>query len=140
MFLKTEPWFNSIQHESGCTYGLFQKKCLPSGSSHHVFFLQPVLSLLVEPSVIHCIVVPFGQELNVSIFPVREASGQSQTQCPLCFNKDSSHGEPSHYSRSLFTTCQTILRCNKTGTDLETQIHHEPQFRMRFAFILFMDL
>ena len=43
---------------------------LPSSSSHHIFFLQPVLALLVQSSVIHCIVVSFGQELNVSVFPV----------------------------------------------------------------------
>lgn len=52
---------------------------LPSSSSHHILFLQPVLALLVQSSVIHWIVVAFGQELNVSIFPVDELSAWFKT-------------------------------------------------------------
>lgn len=41
----------------------------PPCSSHNVFLLQPVLTLFVQSSVIHCIIVSFGQELNIPIFP-----------------------------------------------------------------------
>lgn len=45
-------------------------KYSPPCSSHHIFFLQPVLTLLVQSSVVHSIVVAFGQKLNVPIFSV----------------------------------------------------------------------
>lgn len=41
----------------------------PPRTSHNIFLLQPVLTLFVQSSVIHCIVVSFGQELNIPIFP-----------------------------------------------------------------------
>lgn len=41
----------------------------PPRSSHNIFLLQPMLTLFVQSSVIHCIIVPFGQKLNIPVFP-----------------------------------------------------------------------
>lgn len=77
-------------------YAFFWPKYSPPSSSHHIFFLQPVLALLVQSSVIHCIIVPFGQELNVSIFPARQSMSMvldHNVHCvlflnTLCLNED----------------------------------------------------
>lgn len=36
-----------------------------------------MLTLFVQSSVVHCIIVPFGQELNIPIFPADRVLGSN---------------------------------------------------------------
>ena len=54
-----------IVHDD-CDYSDIREES--SGSAHHVFPVQPQLSWSIETSVVHAVVVTFGQELDASVF------------------------------------------------------------------------